>query len=203
MVTGTDTGVGKTLVSAGLVQALAATYWKPVQAGLEDETDTETVQRLSGGQILPEAYRLALAASPHLAAEQQGVCISPDTLTLPVCDNVLVIEGAGGVLVPLNRQTLFVDVIQRWGAPVVLVARTGLGTINHTLLSLAALRTRGCHVAGVIFSGDEAADSQNIIATLGDVRVLGRLPYLSAVDPASLRAAFAAICIEPLREILS
>lgn len=202
VVAGTDTGIGKTLFSAGLVQALGATYWKPVQAGLEDETDSAVVARLSGRPVLPEAYRLALPASPHLAAERAGVEIDPARLALPAVAP-LVVEGAGGLMVPLTRRLLYLQVIAGWGAPVVLCARTALGTINHTLLSLAALRAAGCRVAGVAFIGDEMADSRRIIADLGGVRDLGRLARLPEVSGPSLRAGFGAVDLAAIREAMA
>ena len=153
VVTGTDTGVGKTVVAAGLAAALGATYWKPVQAGLCEATDTERATALTGCATHPETYRLRLPASPHLAAEDMGLTISLDALALPTLPGPMVIEGAGGVMVPLNRESYYLDLFARWKAPVVLVARTALGTINHTALSLAALRGAGCPIVGVGFNG--------------------------------------------------
>ena len=140
IVTGTDTGVGKTVFAAGLTAVLGACYWKPVQSGLEDVTDSETVRNLSGAEVLPETYRLNLPASPHLSAEDMGVEIDLSQLALPQVDGPLVVEGAGGVMVPLSRQTFYLDLFAQWRSPVILVARTALGTINHTSLSLMALR---------------------------------------------------------------
>jgi dethiobiotin synthetase len=117
IVTGTDTGIGKTVFSAGLVQALGAVYWKPVQSGLEEETDSQIVARLSGRPALPEGYIFDLPASPHLSAEAEGAEIDPGTLNLPMTDEVLVAEGAGGLMVPLNRDTLYLDLFARWRAP--------------------------------------------------------------------------------------
>ena len=202
IVTGTDTGIGKTVFSAGLTRALGATYWKPVQSGLDEATDSETVAHLSGRPVLPEAYRLQLPASPHLSAEAEGVEIDIGRLTPPPVEGPLVIEGAGGLMVPLTRQHLFLDVIAAWQAPVVLVARTSLGTINHSLLSLEALRSRGCIVAGVAFVGDEMADSRSVIAEMGRVRDLGRLPFLTDLTPDSLASAFAAIDLAAIRETM-
>ncbi|WP_323010331.1 dethiobiotin synthase [Paracoccus sp. (in: a-proteobacteria)] len=202
IVTGTDTGIGKTVFSAGLVRALSASYWKPVQAGLDEETDSEAVARLSGRVVLPEAYRLRLPASPHLAAEAEGVEIAPDRLALPQVAGPLVVEGAGGLMVPLTRRLLYVQVIAGWDAPVVLCCRTALGTINHSLLSLAALRAAGCRVAGVVFIGDEMADSRQVICDIGEVRDLGRLPLLPEVTPATLADGFAGIDVAAIREVL-
>ncbi|PDT42163.1 dethiobiotin synthase [Sinorhizobium sp. FG01] len=193
VITGTDTGIGKTVFAAALTDALSGHYWKPVQSGLDGETDSEAVQRLGRlepRRILPEAYRLATPASPHLSAKLDGVTIRPETLLPPPVAAPLVIEGAGGLMVPLTERTVFADVFQRWQIPVVLCARTALGTINHTLLSLEALRARSIPVLGVAFIGDEQADTERTIAELGHVRVLGRLPHLAPLTPDSLRRNF-------------
>jgi dethiobiotin synthetase len=195
IVTGTDTGIGKTVFSAALAGALDGYYWKPVQSGLQDETDSDIVRRLSGlpsDRILAEVYRLRTPASPHLAAELDGITIAPQSLSLPEVDRPLVVEGAGGLLVPLTREVTYLDVIARWRAPVVLCARTALGTINHSLLSLEALRARDVAVLGVAFIGEENQESQRIIAEMGRVRRLGRLPCLASLTPETLRAGFAA-----------
>ena len=194
IVTGTDTGIGKTVFAAALAGALGAYYWKPIQAGLLEETDRQAVLRLSGlseERLLPEAYRLKTPASPHLAAAIDGVTIDPEALVLPNTDGLLVVEGAGGLLVPLTREVAYIDVIARWRAPVVLCARTTLGTINHSLLSIEALRTRGIPLLGVVFIGDESAESERIIVEMGHARRLGRLPYLAQLTGDMLRAAFA------------
>jgi dethiobiotin synthetase len=193
VVTGTDTDVGKTIFSAGLAGFLDGAYWKPVQAGLEGETDSQTVARLaelSAERIFPERYRLRTPASPHLAAELDGVHVDADSLAPPVSTRPLIIEGAGGVLVPLNRRQLFVDVFARWRLPTILCARTRLGTINHTLLSIEALRGRGVPILGVALIGEAHAENERIIASLGDVRILGRLAPLDPLTPSELRAAF-------------
>ena len=195
VVTGTDTGVGKTLVSAALAGYLSAHYWKPVQAGLDETTDRDMVAQLSGlpaSHILPEAYRLTTPCSPHEAARIDGVEIDPARLTPPTVPGSLVVEGAGGVLVPLSMDTVYADLFAQWQLPVILVARTALGTINHSLLSLEALRSRVVPVHGVIFSGDENAASEQVICHIGQVRHLGRLPQMTVIDAQSLRNAFAA-----------
>jgi dethiobiotin synthetase len=196
IVTGTDTGIGKTVFAAALTVALGASYWKPVQAGLDDdETDSERVARLAGltpDRIVPEAWRLATPCSPHRAAEIDGVTIDPDALRLPAVPGALVIEGAGGVMVPVTRTLTFAHVFARWGLPVLLVARTALGTINHSLLSIEALRARGVPILGVAFIGDANEDSEATIAQMGKVNRLGRLPLLDPLTPESLRVAFAA-----------
>ena len=195
VITGTDTGIGKTVFSAGLAGLLDGFYWKPVQSGLDDETDSEVVARLSGlpaGRVLPEVYRLKMPLSPHRSAEIDGVAIEAAKLSLPDLPGPLIIEGAGGLMVPLNRQTRFIDVFQEWQLPVILCARTALGTINHTLLSIEALRARSIPLIGVAFIGEEMADSQRTIAEFGNVAVLGRLPHLNPLTPKVLREAMIA-----------
>jgi dethiobiotin synthetase len=188
VITGTDTGIGKTVFSAALTDALGAYYWKPVQSGLNEETDSETVLRL--GRILPEAWRLRTPVSPHLSAEIDTVTLDPHALELPATEGPLIIEGAGGLLVPLTRHATFADVFARWQIPAVLCSRTSLGTINHTLLSLEAMRRRLIPILGVAFIGDAYPDTQRIIAELGEVRVLGRLPRLDPLTPENLRRSF-------------
>lgn len=194
VVTGTDTGIGKTVFSAALAGALDAFYWKPVQAGVEEETDREAVQRLSGlsgERVLREAYRLKTPASPHLAAKIDGVTIDPHMLALPDVDRPLVIEGAGGLMVPLAENLTYIDVMAQWATPVVLCARTTLGTINHSLLSIEALRARHVALLGVAFIGDENTESERVICKIGQARHLGRLPLLASLTHETLRAAFA------------
>lgn len=195
VVTGTDTDVGKTVFAAALAGALDGHYWKPVQAGLDDGSDSARVAALSGltaTHILPEAYRLTTPCSPHRAAEIDGVTIDPDRLIPPQVEGPLVIEGAGGVLVPVTRDLLYADLFARWRLPVVLVARTALGTINHSLLSIEALRSRGIAILGVAFVGDAVPDSEATIIAMGGVTRLGRLPYLDPLDRETLAEAFAA-----------
>ncbi len=192
IITGTDTGVGKTVFAAGLTGWLGADYWKPVQAGLDEESDSETVSRLTGAHIFPEAYRLNTACSPHQAASIDGVMIQQSRLTLPGSDKPLVVEGAGGALVPLSEKLLYADLFVSWGLPVILIARTSLGTINHSLLSLEALRARNITVAGVAFIGTENVESECVITAIGKTAHLGRLPHLDPLEPAALRSAFAA-----------
>jgi dethiobiotin synthetase len=193
VVTGTDTDVGKTVFAAALAGALNACYYKPVQAGLQ-EIDSETVRHLAqipSRRIVPERYRLRTPASPHLAAERDGVIIDPDSLDPPVLDGPLIIEGAGGLMVPLIRDFLMIDLFARWKIPAILCARTTLGTINHTLLSIEALRARHIPMRGIAFIGEENTESQRIIADMSRVHVLGRLPRLSPLNPQTLREAFA------------
>jgi dethiobiotin synthetase len=188
VVTGTDTDIGKTVFAAGLCGFLGARYWKPVQAGVPG--DRETVADLAGVETLPEAYRLKLAASPHQSAAAEAITIDPNALTPP--DGDVVIEGAGGLMVPLTRQTLFIDVFARWQIPLILCARTALGTINHTLLSIAAIRARSIPLQGVAFIGEANPESEGIIAERAPVKRLGRLPPVKPLTRENLAAVFAA-----------
>ena len=187
VVSGTDTNIGKTVFSAGLAGMLGARYWKPVQAGLPG--DSGVVAQLAGVEIVPEAYVLKRPASPHQAAEEEGIAIDPGSLTPP--DGPVVIEGAGGLMVPLTRQVLFIDVFARWKLPLILCARTKLGTINHTLLSIEAIRARDIPLQGVAFIGDANAESEKIICEMGRTKRLGRLPVIEPLTPGRLRSVFA------------
>ena len=194
VVTGTDTDAGKTVFAAALAGALAADYWKPVQAGLEVPTDSAKVAALTGlraENILAEAYRLTTPCSPHRAAEIDNLTIDPALLSLPPGERPLVVESAGGVLVPVTPHLLFADIFARWARPTILVARTALGTINHSLLSIEALRRRDVPILGIAFVGEAQPDSELTIARLGGVKRLGRLPSLDPLSAKTLAAAFA------------
>ncbi|MYG63442.1 MAG: dethiobiotin synthase [Synechococcus sp. SB0669_bin_7] len=195
VVAGTDTGVGKTVVSALLVLGLAARYWKPIQAGLpplsSEPSDSQRVQTLSGcpgSAILPEAYGLQHPASPHWAAEQEGIVLERQHLWPPEEEEhkALVVELAGGLMVPVTPHLLQIDVMGEWALPVVLVTRAGLGTINHTLLSLEALRRRRIPVLGLVLNGDGFADNATVLPRLGRTRLLGHVPRLHDVNPETL-----------------
>ncbi|ABF53187.1 dethiobiotin synthase [Sphingopyxis alaskensis] len=190
VVTGTDTGIGKTIFSASLARATGTPYWKPVQSGLEEETDSEIVARLAGVPVRPEAYRLVTPASPHIAAEIDGVAIDIERLTPPPGE--LIVEGAGGALVPVTRRTLYAELFARWQVPVIVCARTSLGTINHSLLTIEALKRRDVPIHGVVFIGDAVEDSEAIIADVSGVRRLGRLPVVAPLTSENLAAAFGA-----------
>ncbi len=187
VVSGTDTNIGKTVFCAGLCGLLGARYWKPVQAGLPSDSDVVTA--LSGAEIVPEAYVLKRPASPHQAAAEEGIVIDPDSLVPP--DGPAVIEGAGGLMVPLTPATLFIDVFARWKLPLILCTATRLGTINHTLLSIEAVRRRDIPLHGVAFIGEANAESEKIICEIGQVKRLGRLPIIEPLTPGRLTAVFA------------
>jgi dethiobiotin synthase len=200
-VTGTDTGVGKTVLSALLCAALDAIYWKPIQTGSSEGTDRDEVMRCAGipaSQTREESYIFEPPVSPHLAARWAKRPIEMARIHKPVVPDGtrLVIEGAGGVLVPVNEREFMTDLMRHLGAPVLVAARSALGTINHTLLSLAALRAAGLTVLGVVMIGEPNADNREAIETYGRVRVVGEIPPLARIDRVSLcdvfRARFAA-----------
>jgi len=193
VITGTDTDVGKTVFAAALTAALGASYWKPVQAGLAGGTDSATVARIGGvdhARILPERHRLTIPASPHYSAAQEGVVIARDDFAIPQVDGPLIIEGAGGALVPVNPELLFADLFSHWALPVIIVASTRLGTINHSLLTIEALRSRDVPIHGIAFIGPEHADSEQIICQIGKISRLGRLPWIDDLSPHAVKSAF-------------
>jgi len=191
-VTGTDTGVGKTVVSAALmVRYREARYWKPIQTGPDD--DTAEVQRLSRcprDRVYLHGVRLPEPVSPHLAAERANTKISLPFLAEAIKEfsGSWIVEGAGGALVPVNPADLMVHLMERLGLPVVVVARTTLGTINHTLLTIEALRARNLLVAGVVLVGDPNAENRAAIKHYGGVRVLGEMPRFDPLTPEALGA---------------
>ncbi len=202
IVSGTDTGIGKTVVAAGIAAALGAYYWKPVQAGTEDSTDAATARSLGvpADHILPEAYTLSMPASPHLAAQHDGVAIDPARLALPA-QRPLIVEGAGGLMVPLRTDPLWlmIDQFAAWQAPVLLVARTALGTINHSLLSIEALRAHGIGIAGILFVGEAHEENERVIPGLGEVHNLGRIKPLDPLDADSLAGAMNDVDLATIR----
>ncbi|MFM7548240.1 MAG: dethiobiotin synthase [Cyanobium sp.] len=194
VIAGTDTDVGKTIVSALVVQGLGARYWKPVQSGLAAGSDSARVQELlalPAERLLPEAYRLQAPVSPHWAAALEGVRIDPGRLALPEVEGPLVVECAGGLMVPLRLDAdgslLQIDQLQVWALPVLLVARSGLGTLNHTLLSLEALRQRAIPVLGLVLNGPLHPDNPHTLEALGGVPVLAQLPPLEPLSAKGLQ----------------
>lgn len=189
-ITGTDTNIGKTVISSWICLHSGAEYFKPIQSGLEEETDSEIVARLAGAKVHAECYRLRAPLSPHLSARLDGVAIDMNRLELPHATN-LVVEGAGGLMVPINDREFMIDVIDHFwghfGMPVILAARSSLGTINHTLLSLKALRDRNIKILGVIMSGEPNDENKKAIETFGAVRVIAELPRLECVTSEALR----------------
>ena len=181
-ITGIGTDVGKTIASAIITQSLEADYWKPVQAGDLDNSDSHKIQRYISNNktvIHENSYKLNTPASPHLAAEIDGITIDLKKIIEPSTDNHLIIEGAGGILVPLNDNDCIIDLIKE-DYKVILVSRHYLGSINHTLLTFEALKNRNIAVAGIVFSGDENKASEEIILSKTKAKFIGRIenePY--------------------------
>ena len=190
-ITGTDTDVGKTLVSAWLLTQLEGTYWKPIQAGTVPTTDSATVQRLAQlpvSRVLPEAYLLPEPMAPHEAARRANIAMDMEKLRLPPHDGLVVVEGAGGLMVPIADGAYMIDLADSLDLPIILVARSTLGTINHTLLSLEAIRRRGLPLAGVVISGPESPHNRAAIERFGQVEVIAEIPFLETVSRDTLKA---------------
>lgn len=198
VVAGIGTGVGKTIISAILAEALKADYWKPVQAGDLDNSDTQSVQQLisnSTSVFHPEAYRLNQPMSPHAAARLDGLTIDLDKLRIPETNNPLVIELAGGLMVPLNDKELNLDLIKRWHVPVALVSRNYLGSINHSLLSLEILKQNNIPLLGIIFNGEENSESEKLILDYSGARCLAKIPDLDPISKEEIRKKAALISL--------
>jgi dethiobiotin synthetase len=194
-ITGTDTGVGKTVVSAILMAGFNGYYWKPIQSGLEEMSDTEWVKEyteLPESHFFKETYRLTQPLSPQASALQDGVRIELDAFNVPEVaeSEYLIIEGAGGIMVPLNEKDMMIDLMKRLKAPVLLVSRSSLGTINHTLLSLEQLRREGIEVLGVVMNGPRNNENREAIEHFGRVRVLAEVEPLPFIDPLTLKTIF-------------
>jgi len=194
-VTGTDTGVGKTLVSALLCAALDGVYWKPIQTGASEDIDRRTVMELAeldAERTIPECYVFNPPVSPHLAAEWAGAMIDLSTVHRPEAElsGPLIVEGAGGVMVPVNDREFMLDLMCRLALPVVVVARSALGTINHSLLTLGALERAGLTVKGVIVVGTPNRDNERAIEHYGCAPILGRVPLLEVINRAALLEVF-------------
>lgn len=185
-ITGTDTNIGKTLVSSWLCLHTGYSYFKPIQTGLADDRDSDTVSMLSNTRIYPEAYTYQAPVSPHLAAQLENKRIDISTIQLPVSER-LIVEGAGGVLVPIDDKILMIDLMVQLDIPMILVASSRLGTINHTLLSLEALARRSCSVLGVIMTGEFNQANKDAIEYYGQTRVLAELPWLHDVNQNTLK----------------
>ena len=190
-ITGTDTNVGKTVASAWTILHLNADYWKPTQSGLHPTTDTLTMKQITGlpdDRFHPETYSLSQPLSPHEAARRDGVKIKMDDFKIPQTPRPLVIEGAGGLMVPLNEDHLVIDLIKQIGFPTILVCRSGLGTINHTLLSLEAMRTRTLPVAGLIICGPKMPHNRQALEEYGGVPIIAEIDHLDEITPKVLLA---------------
>lgn len=181
-ITGISTDVGKTVVSAIIAEALKAHYWKPIQAGDLDNSDSIKIKNLTEHVIvLEEAYRLNQPMSPHAAAKLDKVQI-PSSIRIPEVAGNLIIEGAGGLLVPFNAQgTVLADLAKTWNVPTIVVSRHYLGSINHTLLTIEVLKNRGINIKGIVFVGDENKETESIIEQISEVKILGRIPMAKEI----------------------
>jgi dethiobiotin synthetase len=194
-VTGTDTGIGKTVISAILMAGLRGIYWKPIQSGLEGITDTQWIRDKTGlaaEHFHPETYRLSLPLSPHASAAHDGVRIELQSFTAPETgeSKSLIIEGSGGLMVPLNERHFMTDLIKKLDVPVLLVSPSSLGTINHTLLSLERLRREGVDITGVVMNGPRNAVNRKAIEDYGGIKVLAEIEFLPVIDPETLARCF-------------
>lgn len=197
-ITGIGTGIGKTLISAILTEKLKADYWKPIQSGDLESSDSLTIENLISNSktvIHPESYRLTQPLSPHLSAKLDGIEIDLNKINIPTTENNLIIEGAGGLMVPLNENELIVDLIKKLDAEVILVSQNYLGSINHTLLSINLLKQYGVPVKGIIFNGDENVETERYIQQYAKIKKLGFVPSLNQIDKESVVAAGESILI--------
>ena len=184
-ITGIGTGIGKTIVSAVLVEKLKADYWKPVQSGDLDNSDTLNIKSLISNTtsiLHAETYKLSQPFSPHKSADIDGVTINQEAFILPETHNTLIIEGAGGLMVPLNAQFLMIDLIKQLNAEVILVSKNYLGSINHTLLSVYALKEYGIPIKGIIFNGLNDIYTQEYILKYTDIKFLGQIPEYGIIN---------------------
>jgi dethiobiotin synthetase len=185
IVTGIGTDIGKTVVSAIITQALDASYWKPIQAGDLDNSDSLKVQNWTTDSviILPEKFRLSQPMSPHAAAEIDSVEILKEAFQLPLGEGNLVVEGAGGLMVPLNKKgLLLIDLFEEWKVPLIVVSRHYVGSINHTLLTVQALKNRKINIEGIVFVGDENKATESFILNYTSLKMIARIPLTSAVN---------------------
>lgn len=191
-VTGIGTEIGKTISSAVLVEKLNADYWKPIQAGDLDNSDTLKVQNLISNSVSkfhPESYRLTQPFSPHYAAELDGIDIDLDNIVIPTTNNNLIIEGAGGLMVPINQNELMIDLIKKLDVEVILISKNYLGSINHTLLSVEALKNRNISIKGIVFNGVKTDASESIILKRTGLKFLGRIPEMGNIDKSTIKSS--------------
>ncbi|WP_442794984.1 dethiobiotin synthase [Pelobium manganitolerans] len=189
-VTGIGTEIGKTLCAAVLTEHLQADYWKPIQSGDLHHTDSMKVAEFISNtktQIFQEAYRLQQPFSPHHSANLDGVHIELAKIQLPQTQNNLIVEGAGGLMVPLNGKDLIIDLIKKLGLEVILVSKNYLGSINHTLLSIEALRNRGIPIKGIIFNGDRNESTESIILSRTQIHLIANIPTVQKANTATVK----------------
>ncbi|WP_426329746.1 dethiobiotin synthase [Pedobacter sp. R-06] len=191
-ITGIGTGIGKTLISAVLTEKLKADYWKPIQSGDLNTSDSITIHSLISNTqtvIHPESYRLTQPLSPHLSARLDGIEIDLNKINMPLTNNDLIVEGAGGLMVPLNEKELIIDLIKKLNIEVILVSQNYLGSINHTLLSVNLLKQYEIPIKGIIFNGDENVETERYIQQYAKIKKLGIIPNFSNIDKEKVKAA--------------
>ena len=189
IICGTDTDIGKTLISSFLVRGLNSFYWKPIQSGIESQTDSQTIEkltRINKEKIINEAYVFTKPVSPHWAAEIDKKTINFNMLKLPKINGSLIVETAGGLMVPLTRKFLQIDQIKKWDLPVILVCKSSLGTLNHTLLSIEALQKRNINILGLIINGTKHMDNPKTLVEFSGIPIIAEFPYLEKIDSNSL-----------------
>ncbi|RZK73955.1 MAG: dethiobiotin synthase [Pedobacter sp.] len=191
-ITGIGTGIGKTIVSAIITEKLEADYWKPIQSGDLDESDSLRVHSLISNKkttIHKEAFKLTRPLSPHLSAKLDDIELGIEKLQTPLTNNSLIVEGAGGLMVPLNDKELMLDYIQSLGFEVILVSQNYLGSINHTLLSIEILKARNITIKGIIFNGNSNEETERYITHYSNLSIIGHIPHLERTDKVSIKQA--------------
>jgi len=189
IICGTDTDIGKTLISSFFVRGLNSFYWKPIQSGIESQTDSQTVEELtqvSKKKIIKEAYVFTKPLSPHWAAEIDQKTINFDMLRLPKVNGSLIVETAGGLMVPITRNFLQIDQIKQWNLPVILVCKSSLGTLNHTLLSIEALKLRNIEILGLVVNGEKHLDNPKTLVDFSGIPLIAEFPYIKKMDSNNL-----------------
>ena len=189
VICGTDTDIGKTLISAFFVRGLNSFYWKPIQSGIESETDSQSIKRIANineDKIINEAYTFTKPLSPHWAAELDNKIIDLELLKLPTINGPLIVETAGGLMVPITRNYLQIDQIKKWGLPVILVCKSSLGTLNHTLLSIEALEKRNVKILGLVINGEKHLDNPKTLVEFSSLPIIAEFPYLKKIDSNNL-----------------
>jgi len=189
IICGTDTDIGKTLISSFFVNGLNSFYWKPIQSGIESQTDSQTVEKLaqvSKEKIIKDAYIFTKPLSPHWAAEIDQITINFDNLKLPKVKDSLIVETAGGLMVPIKRNFLQIDQIKQWNLPVILVCKSALGTLNHTLLSIEALKRRNIEILGLVVNGEKHLDNPRTLVDFSGIPLIAEFPYIEKMDSNNL-----------------
>ena len=189
IICGTDTDIGKTLISSFFVRGLNSFYWKPIQSGIESQTDSQTIQKITQinkEQIINEAYIFTQPVSPHWAAEIDKKTINFNMLKLPKVNGSLIVETAGGLMVPITRSFLQIDQIKKWDLPVILVCKSSLGTLNHTLLSIEALKKRNINIIGLVINGEKHLDNAKTISEFSGIPIIAEFPYIQKIDSDNL-----------------